>query len=141
MLFFETGSPTKSLSTKTVILSTCFCLRNLSAALGFPTKYRAACFNETKSNSRSSLVLGPNASPIQQDPICNGPGMRGSCKQICIVLFHLSLESDSVFRLTPVCLVVSLMVCRKSGSISKYCPSFDQLQSEHTIQQHKAFHV
>ena len=47
----------KSMSTKTVILSTCFCLRNLSAALGFPTRYRAARFNGTNSISRSSLIL------------------------------------------------------------------------------------
>ena len=56
MLFLETGSPAKSLSTKTVTLSTCFCLRYLSAALGFPTRYRAARFHETKSNSRGSLI-------------------------------------------------------------------------------------
>ena len=49
----ETGS----LPTKTVILSTCFCLRNLSAALGFPSRYRAARFNGRKSNSRGSLSL------------------------------------------------------------------------------------
>ena len=32
-------------------------LRNLSAALGFPTRYRAARFNGIKSNSRGSLIL------------------------------------------------------------------------------------
>ena len=49
--------PAQSLSTKTVILSTCCCLRNLSAALVFPTRYRAARFNGIKSNSRGSLNL------------------------------------------------------------------------------------
>ena len=67
-------------------------------------------------------------------------GQVVSCKQLCILLFHLSSESDSVFRLTPVCLVVSLVVftasvfvlhpdslmmsgaCLKSGSMSRYCP-------------------
>ena len=34
-----------------------FCLRNLSAVSGFPTRYRAARFNGTKSNSRGSLIL------------------------------------------------------------------------------------
>ena len=57
VLFLETWSPAKSLSTKTVILSTCFCLRYLSAAVGFPTRYRAARFNGTKSNSRGSRIL------------------------------------------------------------------------------------
>ena len=57
LLILETGSPAKSLSTKTVILSACFCLRNLSAASGFPTRYRAARFNGTKSKSRGSLIL------------------------------------------------------------------------------------
>ena len=36
--------------------------------------------------------------------------MKVSCKQICIVLRHLSSESKSVFHLTPVCPVVSLGV-------------------------------
>ena len=34
-----------------------FCLRYLSAALGFPTRYRAARINGTTSNSRGSLIL------------------------------------------------------------------------------------
>ena len=58
---FQCGKP-QSLSTNTVILSTCFCLRNLSAALGFPTRYRAARFNGTKSNSRGSFILWANLS-------------------------------------------------------------------------------
>ena len=84
---------------------------------------------------------GPNVSLFQQDPICLGPGMKVPCKQICIVLLHLSSESDSVFRLTPVCLVVfsrgvltalvfvlhpdPLMMsgaCLKSSVLSRYCP-------------------
>ena len=54
---------------------------------------------------------GPSVSLFEQDPIYLGPGMKVSCKQICIVLLHLLSESDSVFRLSPVCLVVSLVVC------------------------------
>ena len=45
-----------------------------------------------------------------QDPICLGLGMKVSYKQICIVLLHLSSKSDSFCRLTPTCLVVSLVV-------------------------------
>ena len=54
---------------------------------------------------------GPNVSLFQQDPICLGPGMKVSCKQICTASLRLSSESDSVFRLTPVCPVVALVVC------------------------------
>ena len=114
MLFLQTGSPAKSLSTKTVILSTCFCLRNPSAALGFPTRYRAARFSGIKSNSRGGSLSSfswPNASQFLQGLICLGPKMKVSYKPICIVLLLLSLESDSVFLLTPVCLAVSLSWC------------------------------
>ena len=62
---------------------------------------------------------GPNVSLFLQDPICLGPRMKASCKQICIVLHHLSSESDSVFILTPVCLLVSLVV----SSLSWFSPS------------------
>ena len=84
---------------------------------------------------------GPNVSLFQQDPICLGPSMKVSYRQICIVLRHLYSESDSVFRQTPVCLAVSLVVCSlllvfvlhpdslmmsgaclKSSSMSTYCP-------------------
>ena len=102
---------------------------------------------------------GQNVSLFQQDPICLGPSMKVSCKQICILLLHLSSESESVFRLTPVCLAVSLVVC--SQLQCSYCilisddersvsqVSFDvqvlssliNSNSEHTIQQQKAFHV
>ena len=57
MLFLETGSTTKSLSTKNVILSTCLCLRNLSAALGFPPDIVLHVSTRTKSNSLGSLNL------------------------------------------------------------------------------------
>ena len=82
---------------------------------------------------------------FQQDPICLGLSMKVSCKQICIVLPHLSSESDSVFRLTPVCLgsffrgVLTVFVfalhpeslmmsgaCLKSSSMSKF--QFAQLR-------------
>ena len=48
VLFLATGSPAKSLSTKTVILSTCPSLRSF----WFPTRYRAAGFSGRKSNSK-----------------------------------------------------------------------------------------
>ena len=62
-------------------------------------------------NHEARSFSGPNVSLFQQDPICVGPSMKVSCKQICIVLLHLSSESDSVFRPTPVCPAVSLVVC------------------------------
>ena len=139
--FLETGSPAKSLSTKTVILSTCFCLRNLSADLGFPTRYRTARFNGTKSSSRGSLILWAKCFAA------SARSLKVSYKQICILLRHFYSESDSVFRLEPVCLVVfvfhpdSLMTsgaCLTSGSMSRYSPA---LNSKHKVQQQKAFHV
>ena len=54
---------------------------------------------------------GPNVSLFQQDPLWLGPSMKVSCKHTYVVLLHLFSESDSVFRLTPVCLVVSLSWC------------------------------
>ena len=72
---------------------------------------------------------------------CRGPSTKFSHKQICIVLLHLSSESDSVFRLTPVFPLVSRGVltalefvlhpdslmksgaCLKSSSISRYTPT------------------
>ena len=135
----------KSLSTKTVILSTCFCLRNLSADLGFPTRYRTARFNGTKSSSRGSLILWAKCFAA------SARSLKVSYKQICILLRHFYSESDSVFRLEPVCLIVSLVVfvfhpdslmtsgaCLTSGSMSRYSPA---LNSEHKVQQQKAFHV
>ena len=62
-------------------------------------------------------LSGPNVSLFQQDPICLGPSMKVSYKQICNVLLHLSSESDSVFRLAQVCLVVSLSWCAHCFSV------------------------
>ena len=56
VLFLESGSPAKSLCTKIVDLSTCSWFPNRIAALGFPTRYRAARFNGTKSSSCRSLL-------------------------------------------------------------------------------------
>ena len=81
--------------------------------------------------------------------------MKVTHKQICIVLLHLSSESDSVFLLAPVCLVVSLMVFTASVLVlhpdslmmSGACLNVQVLSSlinsnsKHTVQQLKAFHV
>ena len=157
MLFLETWSPARSLSTKTVILSTCFCLRYLSAALGFPTKYRAARFNGAKSNSRGSLILWAKGFAFfSQIQFCLVPGQKVSHKQICIVLLHLFSESDSVFRLTPTCLVVSLVgfSVRVASRFTddEWCVSQVKFNvqvlsslinpnSKHTVQQQKLLHV
>ena len=52
---------------------------------------------------------GPSVSVFPQDLICLGPDTKVSCTQIGIALLHLSSEPDFIFRLTPVCLVVSLV--------------------------------
>ena len=82
----------------------------------------------------------PAVSLLQQNPTCLGPSMNVSNKQICTLLRQSHSESDPVFRLTPFCLVVSVMVYSlsrfwcciliqmmmsgssfKSDSIYKYC--------------------
>ena len=69
----------------------------------------AARFNGIISNSRGSFMA--KCFGVSQDPICLGPDTKVSYKQICIVLLLLSLESDSVFLLMPVRLVISLVAC------------------------------
>ena len=101
MLFLETGSPAKSLSTKTVILSRCFSLRNLSAASGRSHQIPRCTFQRDILEVRS--FSGPHVSLFQPVPICLGPSTKVSYKHICILLRQSSSESDSVFRLTPVC--------------------------------------
>ena len=141
MLFLETGSPAKSLSTKTVILSTCFCLRNLSAALGFPTRYRAARFNGINSNSRGSLILWAkrfvvsarsNLSWARYESFIQADlyrvashffiiGLRlPSCTSLSCSVPRGVLNA-SVFVLHPGSLMMS-GACLRPGSISRYCP-------------------
>ena len=91
--FLETGSPAKSLSTKTVILSTCFCLRNLSAALASPPDTALHVSTGRSGIHEPRTFSGSNVSLFQQDLVCLGPSMQVSCKQICIVVLQLSLES------------------------------------------------
>ena len=62
---------------------------------------------------------GPNVALFQLDPMCLGPSMKVSYKQICILLRHLSSESDSVLGPTPVCPVVTLVV--SSPLLCSYC--------------------
>ena len=141
LLFLETGSPAKSLSTKTVILSTCFCLQNLSAALGFPTRYRAARFNGMKSNSRGSLILWAKCFAVSARSNLSWPRyesliqadlyrVASSCFRIGLRLpsntglscsFSHGVLTAIVFVLHPDSLIMS-GACLKSGSISKYCP-------------------
>ena len=54
---------------------------------------------------------GPNASRFLQGLFFLGPHKKASCTRICIVVLHLSSESDSVFRLTLTCLAVALVMC------------------------------
>ena len=139
--FSSRQSPAKPLSTKTVILSTCSYLRNLSAVLGFPTRYRAARFNGTKSNSRGSLILWAKCfavharsnlawarykSLMQADlyRVASslfriGLRLRSNTSLSCT--FSLGVLTASVFALHPDSLMMS-GACLKSGSMSKYCP-------------------
>ena len=136
----ESGSPTTWLSTKTVILSTCSCLRNLNAALGFPTRHRAARFSGIKSNSRGSLIpwvkcfavsARSNLSWAKYESRMHGDLYRVASSLFKIGLFlpyHTNLSCSFsrgvlgvlVFALHPDSLMVR-GACLKSGSMSKRC--------------------
>ena len=73
-----TGSPAKSLPTKTVMLFTCSCLRRRSAARCFPTKYRAASFSGMNSNARGHSFAGLNAFHSLLNPTSLGPNTKVS---------------------------------------------------------------
>ena len=155
----STGSA-KSLSTTTVILSTCFCLRNLSAALGFPTRYRAARFNGTKSSSPSSLMLWTkcfavsarsNLSWAKYESLVQADlyrvassffriGLRLPSNTSLSCSFTREMLTALVFVLHPDSLMMSGAFL-KSGSMSRYCQLLIISNSEHTILQQKGFHV
>ena len=140
MFFLDTGSPAKSLSTKTVILSTCSCLRIRVAAFGFPTRYLAARFSGTMSNSCGSLILRAKKSAVSArfslsranyDSRTQADLYRVASSFFRIGLFLPSnttltcnvprgVLAASVFALHP----DSLTMCdawRRSGSVSKKC--------------------
>ena len=160
MLFLETGSPAESLSTKTVILSTCFCLQNLSAALGFPTRSRAARFKGTKSNSRASLILWAKCFAVSARSNLSGAKydslVQADLYLVASLLFRLGLRlpsgtslSCSFSRgvLTALVFVLhldSLMMrgCVSQAKFNVQVPSsLINPNSKHTVQQQKAFHV
>ena len=70
----------------------------LSTSLGHIRIHKARSF------ARPAVPL------FQQNPTCLGPSINVSNKQICTLLRQSRSESDSVFRLLPVCLVVSAIV-------------------------------
>ena len=103
-MFFLNIADSENLATEIEILSTCSCLWNRVAALGFQ-RYHAALFNGTKSDvwspSRPNVMLFP------QSLICLGRRSVSCC------ILHSS-ELDSFLRLTPFCLVVSFVKCSMS---------------------------
>ena len=151
MLFLETGSPAKSLSTKTVILSTCSCLRNRYAIRGFPTRYRAARFqrNEIELAKFSHSLVQMLRGFCKIQPVFSQLRKSHACRWVTHCIFFFS-ESDIFSRLntnlscnssrgvlTDLVFVLhpdSLMTCLKSGSMSL-------TNSKHTVQQRKMFRV
>ena len=74
-------------------LSTCSCLRNLNAALSFPTRYRAARCSRIKSNSRGSLILWAK---------CFAVSARSNlpwAKYESLMLAHLHRVASSLFKI------------------------------------------
>ena len=138
MPFLETGSPAKSLSSKTVILSICFCLRNLSAALVFPPDIALHFSMGQRRIHEARSFSGPNVSLFQQNPICMYESLlQADLYLVASFLFKIGLRLPSntslfcsfsrgvltalVFVLHPDSLMMS-GACLKSGSISRYCP-------------------
>ena len=125
--------------TKTVILSTCFCLRYLGAALGFHTRYRAARFNGIKSNSRGSLLLWAKCFAVSARANLSWAKyeslIQADLYRVASSLFRVGLRLPSntslscsfshgvltafVFVLHPDSLMMS-GACLKSSSMSKY---------------------
>ena len=77
---------------------------------GLPDKIPCCTLQWKYSNSRGPLASEPNVLRFPQGQICLWPNRKASCTKICTVLHVLSSELDSFFRLTPTCLVVSLVV-------------------------------
>ena len=99
VLFLETGSPAKSLSTKTVIWSMCSCLRNGITAFWFLDKIpRCTPQRNNVEFLWFAHFSGPNVLLCPQGLICRGPKTTASYKQICIVLHVPSPELDSVYH-------------------------------------------
>ena len=124
---------------------------------GFPNQISCCTFQRGKVEfTRLAHSLGQRFRLFQPNPICLVPGQKVSHKQICIVLLHLFSESDSVFRLTPTCLVVSLVgfSVRVASRFTddEWCVSQVKFNvqvlsslinpnSKHTVQQQKLLHV
>ena len=133
-LFLETGSPAKSLSTKTVILSTCFYLRDLKRRFGLSLQISRCtfqwdkveftrlahslgqmfrCFSEIQSLMQSDLYLV--ASSLFRIGLRLPSNTRLSCS------FSRGVLTASVCVLHPDSLMMS-GACLKSSSMSRYCP-------------------
>ena len=124
-----------------LILSTCSCLLNGIAALGFPTRYRAARFSGTKSNFCGSLILEATCFAVSarsnlswarydrlmQAGLCRAAsslfriGLLPSNTNLSCNISHCVL-TVLVLALHPDSLMMS-GACPKSGAISKNCPA------------------
>ena len=107
VLVLETGSPANSAGHEDYDLVSVFLSSKSQRRFGFPNQI-SRCTPQWDKVEFTRLAR--SLSPFLQDPTCLGPSMKVSYKQICILFHLLYSESDSVFRLTPVCLAVSLVV-------------------------------
>ena len=93
---------------KTVILSTCSCLRKSCCSFGSsrPGTGLHASVEETL------IILAVHSS--------SGRNVKVSCTQVCIVLHLRSSELDSFFRPTTSCLAISIPWCTHCVA-SRFC--------------------
>ena len=108
---------------------------------GFPTRYRAARFNGTKSNSRGSLILWAKCFAVSARSKLSWAKyeslVQADLYRIASSFFRIGLRlpsntslSCSFFRGVPTVFVFALHpdplmmsgTCLKSSSMSKYCP-------------------
>ena len=153
VLFLETGSTAKSLSTKTGILWACSCLRNRSAT-GFPNPISRCTIQWNKVEfTRLAHSLDHMFRGFCKIQSVLGQAWKVSYKQMYLVassVFRIGLRLPSntslscsfslvVFLLRIASLVIG-GACLKSGSMSKYCPVWS-VPTLNTRFNNKAFHV
>ena len=108
--FLETGSPAKSLSTKTVIVSTCSCLRKRNAVRDFPNQVSCCTLQRNEVEvTRFTHSLGKrHCSFCQIKPVLGQIRKSHACRSVtCCIFFIQNLTLPTIRHSRP-CLAVSL---------------------------------
>ena len=146
-------------SPRRLILSTRSCLRYLNAGLCFPTRYRATRFIGIKSNSRGSRFCWARCFAVSARSDlswvkCKKSRAHRSVSCCILSLPNRTLSTVSNFSCSFSCGVITVLVFRSALRFidDEWCMSQVRLNvhvlssligpnSQHTVQQQKAFHV